>query len=236
MTREQEWEGAINARDLGGLPAGSGRIQPGRLFRSARPDGLTDVGAQQLAAAGVSTIVDLRNDDERLEVRVFDTLDVHHHPIEDQGDQVFMAAWGDRLDSPAYYSEALRRWPAQITGVFARLADAPDGGILVHCKAGRDRTGLIVAMLLALVETPVADILDDYELAARTINAYYAENPEAGASPLSEAALESQCANACLELLAFLNSTDIAGYLTATGLTFEQLDRLRSRLLSARPL
>ncbi len=231
MSRDLDWDGAVNARDLGGLPAGSGTIQPGRVYRSARPDLLTEAGWQQLAEAGVGTVIDLRNDYERLEVRVLDV--VHHHPVEDQQDTDFMAVWGERLDSPAYYSEALRRWPGLITSVFARIADAPPGGVLVHCKAGKDRTGMIIAMLLALVETPVADILDDYELAVRTMNAYYLEHPEAGEAAMTPEALEAHCADACLAMVAFLGSTDVAGYLTNSGLSFEQLDRLRERLLVA---
>ncbi|MEU4392018.1 tyrosine-protein phosphatase [Kribbella sp. NPDC023855] len=230
MSRELDWDGAVNARDLGGLPAGSGTIQPGRIYRSARPDLLTDTGWEQLAEAGVSTVIDLRNDDERLEVRVLDV--VHHHPVEDQQDAEFMAVWGERLDSPAYYGEALRRWPGLITSVFARIADAPPGGVLVHCKAGRDRTGMVIAMLLSLVGTPVAHILDDYELAVRTMNAYYEEHPGAGEPAMTEDELESHCADACLAMVAFLGSTDVAGYLTNSGLTFEQLDRLRARLTS----
>lgn len=230
MSRDLDWDGAVNARDLGGLPAGSGTIQPGRVFRSARPDLLTEGGRQQLLAAGVSTVIDLRNDYERLEVLVLDII--HHHPVEDQQDTDFMAVWGERLNSPAYYGEALRRWPGLITSVFARIADAPAGGVLVHCKAGKDRTGMIIAMLLSLVGTPVADILDDYELAVRTMNAYYQKHPDAGETALSDAALEEHCADACLAMIAFLGSTDIAGYLTNSGLTFEQLDQLRARLLS----
>ena len=229
MSRELEWEGAVNARDLGGLPAGSGTIQPGRVYRSARPDGMSEAGWQQLEDAGVRTVIDLRNDSERFEVRVHEI--VHHHPIEDQQDTEFMAVWGDRLDSPAYYGEVLRRWPGLITSVFARIADAPEGGVLVHCKAGRDRTAMIIAMLLTLVGTPVADILDDYELALRTMNAYYEATPEAGEKPFSPAELDLHCADGCLAMVAFLGSTDIAAYLTSSGLTFEQLDRLRERLL-----
>lgn len=127
---------------------------------------------------------------------------------------------------PAYYGEVLRRSPGHITSVFAQIADAPPGDVLVY----GDRTGMIVAMLLSLVGTPVADILDDYELAVRTMNAYYEEHPDAGESPLTGAALEEHCADACLAMVAFLGSTDVAGYLTNSGLTFEQLDRLRARL------
>jgi len=119
---------------------------------------------------------------------------------------------------PAYYGEALRRSPGRITSVFGQIADADPGEVLVF----GDRTSMIAAMLQTLAGTPVADILDDYELDLRARNS--------GAEALTEAALDLYCADACLAMLAFLGSTDIAGYLTASGLTFDQLDRLRAHL------
>ncbi|WP_157979886.1 tyrosine-protein phosphatase [Kribbella monticola] len=122
-------------------------------------------------------------------------------------------------DGPAYYGEALRRSPGPVTSVFARIADAEPGEVLVF----GDRTSMIAAMLQTLAGTPVADILDDYELDLRAAN-------ETAPEPLNEGALDLYCADACLAMVAFLGSTDVAGYLTASGLTFEQLDRLRERL------
>ena len=123
-------------------------------------------------------------------------------------------------DGPAYYGEVLRRSPGRITSVFAHVADAPPGDVLVS----GDRSELIVAMLFSLAGTPVADILDDYELTLRMLD-------EAGANPMTPAELDMYCAEACLAMVAFLGATDVAGYLTSSGLTFEQLDRLRERLL-----
>jgi protein-tyrosine phosphatase len=122
---------------------------------------------------------------------------------------------------PAYYGEVLRRSPGRITSVFAQIADAEPGEVLVF----GDRTSMIAAMLQTLAGSPVADILDDYELNLRAGN-------EAAPEPLGDAALELYCADACLAMVAFLGSTDIPGYLTASGLTFDQLDRLRDRLLA----
>lgn len=116
---------------------------------------------------------------------------------------------------PAYYGEVLRRGPGRVTSVFAQIADAPPGDVLVS----GDRTGMIVAMLHILVNTPVADILDDYELSLRTAN-----------GTMTDAELDALGADHCLAMVAFLGSTDVVSFLTSSGLTFEQLDRLRERL------
>jgi protein-tyrosine phosphatase len=101
----------------------------------------------------------------------------------------------------------------------------------VHCEAGCDRTGMIVAMLLSLVETPVADVLDDYQFAVRTMNAYYDSLADPGEEPLTSAALDERCAGSRAVLVAFLGSVDIPGFLSANGLSAERLIRLRGRLL-----
>lgn len=121
---------------------------------------------------------------------------------------------------PAYYGEALRRSPGRITSVFAQIADAEPGEVLVF----GDRTSMIAAMLQTLARWPVADILDDYEQTVRTENA--------GPDALSEAALEAHCAEVCLAMVAFLGSVDVAGYLTNSGLSFEQLTQVRERLVA----
>ncbi|WP_327640396.1 tyrosine-protein phosphatase [Kribbella sp. NBC_00482] len=220
--RDVNWDGAVNARDLGGLPTPLGPIQPGRLYRSARPEYLTERGCQDLVDAGVTTIIDLRNADERSAVRRIDGVTIHHLPIEDPTDAAFMAEWGERLDSPAYYSDALRRWPDRITALFAHVLEVDVGGLLIHCSGGCDRTGMVVAMLLAAVGTPVAAILDDYELAVRTMNTHAAQLGEAA---LSWASLDRHCALARDDLVAFLESADPAAYFTSG-----QMDGLRERL------
>ncbi len=220
--REVEWDGAVNARDLGGLPTSVGPIQPGRLYRSARLEYLTEHGRQDLVDAGVTTIIDLRNADERLAVRRIDGVTVHHLPIEDPTDAAFMAEWGERLDGPAYYTDVLRRWPDRTTAVFTHVVEPAVGGLLIHCSGGCDRTGMIVAMLLAAVGTPVTAILDDYELAVRTMNTHAAQ---LGETALSSASLDRHCALARDDLVAFLESADPAAYFTSG-----QMVGLRERL------
>jgi hypothetical protein len=126
----------------------------------------------------------------------------------------------DEPGGPAYYGEALRRAPGRITSVFAQIADAEPGSeVLVF----GDRTSMIAAMLQTLAGKRVAAILDEYEDDLRALN-------DAAPEPLDDSALDLYCADACLAMVAFLGSTDVAGYLTNSGLTFEQLDRVRERL------
>ena len=67
--------------------------------------------------------------------------------------------------------EAVRRWPLRFVRAFEVLADADPGGVLVHCSAGRDRTGQVVAMLLQLVGVEPETIADHDETARRAANA-----------------------------------------------------------------
>ena len=222
-----DWGGVHNARELGGS------LAPGALFRSARLDGLDAAAWAQLTASGVRTIVDLRNDDEVVPLPLRPGhLRVIRAPIEDQGDASFMAEWGDRLGSPDYYAEGLRRWPGLIAAAIGAVADAPDGGVLVHCAAGRDRTGLIVALLLRAVGVPIAVVLDDYEVGVRAINEWFRTNVDREPH-LDAAALAVSLAAKRASLATFLGALDVDAYLAGAGVTPERLERLRARLVVA---
>ena len=230
-TGRVDWGGLHNARDLGGL---GGVIAPGALFRSPRLDGLDAHGWRQLVASGVTTIVDLRNDDEVLPLPLRpEHVRVVRAPVEDQGDASFMERWGALLGTPEYYADSLRRWPSLIAAAVGAVADAPRGGVLVHCAAGRDRTGLIVALVLRVAGAPVDAVLDDYELGVRETNAWLASNADRE-SHLAGAALARSIASKRHSLAEFLRATDVDGYLRAAGLDRQRLDRLRDRLVDTK--
>jgi hypothetical protein len=227
-----EWGSLHNAWDLGGLPTASGTTRFARVFRSANPDDADASSWAAVTTSGVCTIVDLRNDDEVSVSLRPANLTVERRPIEDQADDSFMSIWGDRLGSPAYYPEVLRRWPALVAEAFSAIADAPDDGVLIHCMAGRDRTGMMVAMLLSLVGVTRDAILDDWSSAAREINAWWSIHggPKGHLEGLT---LENYIVQARGELDEFLDGVDVKAYLLAAGVTVGQLVRLRSRLLDA---
>jgi protein-tyrosine phosphatase len=227
------WGDLHNVRDLDGLTTGNGTTRSGRIFRSPSPDGLSRLGWRDLQDDGVLTLIDLRNDDEvSSSTERPASVTVVRRPIEDQSDDDFMAEWGDRLGSPAYYPEILKRWPQLVSNVFIALADAPDGAVLIHCGAGRDRTGMIASMLLELAGVDRVRIYDDYCAAVRSDNVWLRSSPpNRREHPKSDEELEVHLAEARSELAAFLDALEVETFLIAAGVTPGQVSRLKSRLL-----
>lgn len=199
-----------------------------------RPDHLDAAGWAVLEAAGVRTLVDLRNDDEiaALPLRPA-TIDTVVCSIEDPSDVEFMAELDAFLGSPTYYAENLRRWPQKIAAAITAVADAPAGGVVIHCAAGRDRTGLIVALLLHFAGIDRAAILDDYEAGVRETNAYLRGLDDPHERPRTDEELESGIHSARRTLDELLENLDVSTYLLRAGMSASQLNTLRTRLLGA---
>ncbi|MCP2252996.1 Protein tyrosine/serine phosphatase [Prauserella aidingensis] len=166
MERDLGWDGSYNARDLGGLPTADGRaVRWGAVVRSEEPRLFTESGWRSLREHGVRTIVDLRNDDERGGTRAGDGIDVVHAPLDPVGDDFWTHYAETGLHAtPLYYRDLLDRRPDLVVTAVRAVAGARPGGVLVHCASGRDRTGLLVLVLLSLAGVPGTAIADDYEL------------------------------------------------------------------------
>ncbi|GEK23568.1 tyrosine-protein phosphatase [Cellulomonas xylanilytica] len=228
--RSVGWGGLHNARDLGGLPTASTPTRPGRVFRTPRLDGLDERGWTQLADAGVRTIVDLRNPHEIEPLRLPAGVTRHHRPVEVWEDRDFMARWGHVLDSPEYYRANLETWPELVVAALRAVADASDGAVVIHCSAGRDRTGLVTALLLSLVGVPQDVIVEDYACAVVAMNDY-ARAGLGDETARTDDELGARLAEVTGHLRALLTDLDVAGYLTAHGMSADELARIRSRLL-----
>ncbi|WP_104101843.1 tyrosine-protein phosphatase [Arthrobacter sp. 08Y14] len=237
--RDVEWEGAANARDLGGIPvAGGGSVAPGRIFRMGRSEWLTGRGWAQARDAGVRTVIDLRNDveqgrrdtDPEVSPDAAAGITFLTRPTQEANDPDFTALCGPYMDSPKWYRENLRRWPEKIAAVVQALADADDGAVVIHCSAGRDRTGLVAMLLLQLAGASPEAIADDYEEAVRGINAFHATQVHPREKPLTSEQEDARVADGRRELLRALDGLDAEQYLRSAGLSPAELGRLRSRL------
>ncbi len=230
--RAVRWGTLPNARDLGGLPTTAGdRTRPGRLYRTSRLDHAGSEGLAAMVDAGVRTVVDLRNAAEIVPLELPPAVTRHHCPVEDPDDADFMAAWGPHLHTPRYYATVLERWPDLVADVFRTIAAAPDGAVVYHCAGGRDRTGMITALLLVLAGVPRAAIVADYLLAVRANNDRAATEPEWDEPHRGPDELEAWCDDVAAALGDFLDGVDPAAFLRAQGMTDGELDRVRGRLL-----
>jgi protein tyrosine/serine phosphatase len=160
------WPDCLNTRDLGGLPTNTGqRVRTGALVRSDLLDQLTDEGAAALRAYGIRRIVDLRTVGEvAVAPGPFAADDIYRHLsfIDEEADREREAdAEPTLLD---IYRGSLDRNGRSIHAVLDAIAFAPPGGVLVHCHAGKDRTGVLIALVLRALGVPDEEIAADYAL------------------------------------------------------------------------
>ena len=151
--REFALDGVRNARDLGGIPLpGGGTTTFGRFLRTDAPFALRECGRAKLLKAGFDRVLDLRSDGEAGSRPTCLSADgrfaVCRSPLAGNG----------RI--PATRDEVVRG-QAQMRRALAFLADAPRGAV-IHCTAGKDRTGVVCALLLANAGVGVEEIAADY--------------------------------------------------------------------------
>jgi protein-tyrosine phosphatase len=229
--RHLEWEACWNVRDLGGLRvAGGTTIRRGAVVRGDTVDRLTERGWQAVAAHGIRTIIDLRNDDELGERGAPAGITTVHLPLDGIEDRGFWDQWefGPQFATPLYYAPHLERFPERSARVLAAIADAPPGGVLVHCVGGRDRTGMIAMLLLALAGADAETIAADYALSTERLRERY-RGPDDGAA--IERFLAERGTTAADVILSTLEAVDVAERMHAGGLDDAALERLRARVV-----
>jgi len=184
-------EGMLNFRDVGGLPAGPGRrVRRGVLFRGDSPQFLTARGADLLVGTlGVRTEIDLRRAEEaEREGRgplagtdvvhaAFPVTSRRHQPGRHQPGRhqeapvTDVPVSGDVGDVADHYLGYLEVSGTAVAGAVRRLADPAALPALVHCAAGKDRTGVVVGFALSVAGVTDADVADEYAAGSHAVGA-----------------------------------------------------------------
>ncbi|WP_017568839.1 tyrosine-protein phosphatase [Nocardiopsis halotolerans] len=253
--RRVAWQGFFNTRDLGGLPARHGRTtRPGAFVRSADLRFVTAEGWEAAYADGVRTVVDLRNPDE---IRPTDEdltggggsaafpaesspvplpagMTRVEVPLDDVEDTLFWRDLNRRglNGTPLYYPLFLERKGERCAEVVTALAQAGPGGVLFHCGAGRDRTGLVALLLLALAGVGADVIADDYELSTAELVPLFQAMGYRDQGPVIAAVLSERGLTLRDTVLDALRGLDAYAYLLEAGVREEDLTALRERILN----
>jgi protein-tyrosine phosphatase len=239
------WEGCLNVRDLGGLPTEDGRrTRAGAVVRSDNIRRLTDAGWRSLAEHGVTRIVDLRWPEELAEdqPRDVDIDVVHVSVLGDSYDRDYVAELDAHLGSVDdvadhyvwSYVDFLKRYRDRFGLALAAIASA-DGAVVVHCMGGKDRTGLVSALLLRLAGVSLETIGEDYALSAGNLaprNEQWLADAADETEREKRRRLTETPARAMVAVIEEIEDRygDVASYLRAAGLTDEQIQQLRDRL------
>jgi protein-tyrosine phosphatase len=177
MTRHIPLQGVENFRDFGDYAAGEGRLKKGVLFRAAHQAEATDADLETLAALGLVTIVDLRRPNERERSPSRRWTGFAAQVIDNDLGVTGVDPWLEFITSSDlteatvhnYMDEYYRRLPFKERHIdlyaryFQALA-AGEGAVLIHCAAGKDRTGVLAALTHHIAGVADDDVIDDYLL------------------------------------------------------------------------
>lgn len=249
--------GTYNSRDTGGTPLAAGGVtRAGVLYRSDALAGATDDGVRALVASSIGTIVDFRSEFERVDApnrlgrqRTFVSVEL---PLL-AGSMTGMPSASEINDEAA--REMLARIPsladlyvgmvadaadvfAEVARLVARPSDDSYGGVLVHCTAGKDRTGVAVALLLDAAGADRAAVVADYVQSESNLAGEWAERMlervKAWGMPVVPAVTDLFTATPPQAIEAAFAWLDERGgsaeYLRGGGLSRADLDTLRERI------
>lgn len=177
MTRHIPLQGVENFRDFGDYAAGAGRLKRGVLFRAAHQAEATDADLETLAALGIVTLVDLRRPNERQHSPSRRWTGFTAQVIDNDLGVTGPDPWLEFMKSSdltetsihGYMDEYYRRLPFKERHIdlfrryFQALAEAK-GPVLIHCAAGKDRTGVLAALTHHIAGVADDDVIDDYLL------------------------------------------------------------------------
>ena len=238
VTRHLNWEPCWNTRDLGGLPTSDGRQTRWRaIIRSDHLDDLTPAGRQALLDYGVSAIVDLRWPAElapggpafpgRAGEPQYHSVPLDRH---DPAADALLPVVQSRSEA---YRILLDHYPHALAEALQAVADAPPGGVVIHCRGGVDRTAIVAAAVLRLAGVTDAAIAEDYALTIERRQPEYERTLAAkGEAGLGFWDRQNTTGDQILATLAYVDGRygSLQAFLRAAGLSDAAMARIRARL------
>lgn len=239
VDRDLRWEACWNVRDLGGYETRSGGTTRRKaIIRAGNLSKLTETGRDALIAYGVRTAIDLRDPREFV---------IDMNPFHERGPWAGLVRYVNEpliseAESNAASDPEIQRRPyvatlelsrQNVARVVSAIARAPAGGVVVHCHGGKDRTGVVTAVLLALAGVPDAVIADDYVASDRHLGQLYDAWAAREPDPEKRAMLLlGKCDPALiLDALGFLRTSGgVEAYLRDAGMTDPEIRDLRRRI------
>ncbi len=176
-------EGAVNFRDLGGYMTEDGRrVRWGCVYRSGTLTNLTDGDLDLLTSGEIKLICDLRTDEEVADEpdRVPDGATYRHIPVRNENapsrlerlvGMLFKRSQLQQILQDTYTRVTIDENPDVIGDILNAITDKANLPMVIHCAAGKDRTGIVSAILLAVLGVPDETIIADY-----TLSNHYYEN------------------------------------------------------------
>ncbi|KAJ8593152.1 hypothetical protein M405DRAFT_786434 [Rhizopogon salebrosus TDB-379] len=170
--------GVCNVRDIGSYPTATPNvvIKPGYAYRSAELSSITEEGARKLVSLGILTVFDLRSDPEMRKysspIPVIEGVEVVPTPVfknEDYSPEKLakrfeLYATGTTEAFMILYSQILDHGGSAFGSILRHVRDKPNSPFIFHCTAGKDRTGIVAAILLKLAGVDNHLIAEDYSL------------------------------------------------------------------------
>ena len=247
-SRDLVWDGLLNVRDLGGHPTDDGdETRFGSIVRADSVRQLSDEGWQALVDYGMKTVVDLRTSEELeadppaelpvevLHIPFFETDRGDWPEIESELEAVVRAAPDVATATRDVYLVFLEHYAQNVAAAIRAVAGAPEGGVVIHCAGGKDRTGLVTAFLLHLAGVPTDEIARDYALSEerlRTRHEQWIAEAETEEERERLRRVTQTPADSLKGVFAELERRygSVEGYLRHGGLTNDELARARARL------
>lgn len=238
-TRTFRLTGSYNFRDIGGYGTADGRrVRWGQVFRSDAVHRLTEADLEHLRPLGVRTILDLRSNREIMVagpglIHAEPDIRVVHIPFGRIGEEAD-PTWQTLTLSQLYHGIVSEAREALAT-VMETLATTDDPAV-VHCAAGKDRTGVSIALLLRLLGVDDATIVEDYLLTESNFILFRDQLPPDVLQHLGNIPDEliRVDAGVLIETLALIDAVhgSTEAYLLGGGVSRGSIEHLRQRLLA----